>query len=150
MTWSFDDTSLATSEKDQVRLLIGDTDTNDQLLSDEAIAFYLSQRGDSVNLAAADACDSIAAKYARQVDTKNGQLSVSASQRAEAYRKLGADLRAQNAELCGAFFGGQSIDGKIELETDTDAIQPRFARGMNDVMPEVDYLYPRRWNRTDA
>ena len=71
-------------------------------------------------------------------------------EQAAAYRQLGADLRAQNAELCGAFFGGQSIDGKIDLETDTDAIQPRFARGMNDVMPEVDYLYPRRWNRTDA
>jgi hypothetical protein len=150
MTWSFSEASLSTSEKDQVRLLIGDTDTNDQLISDEAIAFYLSSRGNSVNLAAADACDSIAAKFARQVDTKNGALSVSASQRSAAYRQLGADLRSQNAELCGAFFGGQSIDGKIDLETDTDAIQPRFARGMNDVMPEVDYLYPRRWNRTDA
>jgi hypothetical protein len=150
MTWSFSEASLSTSEKDQVRLLIGDTDTNDQLLSDEAISFYLSSRGDNVNLAAADACDSIAAKFSRQVDTRNGALSVSASQRAEAYRQLGADLRAQDAELCGAFFGGQSIDGKIELETDTDAIQPRFARGQNDVMPEVDYLYPRRWNRTDA
>lgn len=150
MTWSFSEASLSTSEKDQVRLLIGDTDTTDQLISDEAINFYLVQRGQSVNLAAADACDSIAAKFARQVDTKNGALSVSASQRSEAYRKLGADLRAQNAEVCGVFFGGQSIDGKIDLETDTDAIQPRFARGMNDVMPEVDYLYPRRWNRTDA
>ena len=149
MTWSFSEASLSTSEKDQVRLLIGDTDTSDQLISDEAITFYLSQRS-NVNLAAADACDSIAAKFARQVDTRNGALSVPASQRSEAYRQLGADLRVQNAELAGAFFGGQSIDGKIDLETDTDAIQPRFARGMNDVMPEVDYLYPRRWNRTDA
>lgn len=150
MTWSFDDSDLSNSPKDQVRLLIGDTDTDDQQLSNESIEFYLSSRGGSVNLAAADACDSIAAKYARQVDTKNGSLSVSASQRAKAYRDLASDLRTQNAELCGAFFGGQSIDGKIDLETDTDAIQPRFARGMNDALPEVDYLYPRRWNRTDA
>jgi hypothetical protein len=150
MTWSFDDSALASSKKDQVRLMIGDTDTTDQLVSNEAIVFYLSERGDSVSLAAADCCDIIAAKFSREVDTKNGALSVSASQRAAAYRKLSEDLRAQGAELCDVFFGGQSIDGKIDLETDTDAIQPRFARGMNDVMPEVDYLYPRRWNRTDA
>ena len=54
MTWSFSEASLSTSEKDQVRLLIGDTDTSDQLISDEAITFYLSQRS-NVNLAAADA-----------------------------------------------------------------------------------------------
>jgi len=80
----------------------------------EAIVFYLSERGDSVSLAAADCCDIIAAKFSREVDTKNGALSVSASQRAAAYRKLGEDLRAQGAEFCEVFFGGQSIDGKIE------------------------------------
>ena len=45
MTWSFDDSALASSKKDQVRLMIGDTDTTDQLVSNEAIEFYLTARG---------------------------------------------------------------------------------------------------------
>ena len=67
MTWSFDDSALASSKKDQVRLMIGDTDTTDQLVSNEAIEFYLTARGESVALASADCCDIIAAKFSREV-----------------------------------------------------------------------------------
>ena len=39
MTWTYDNTALATSDKDAVRLIIGDTDTNAQLLANEEITW---------------------------------------------------------------------------------------------------------------
>jgi len=89
MTWSYN-SSLA-SDKDKVRLLTGDTDTTDQLLQDEEINYLLTETG-NVLLAAGRAARAIAAKFARQADKEVGDLRVSLSQKAEAYRKLADDL----------------------------------------------------------
>ncbi len=131
MDWFFDDSDLKNSAKDQVRLLIGDTDDSVKLISDPAITFRLSEAGQNVRLAAAACCEDIAAKFARAADYKNGSLSVSASQRAKAYRDLAIELRRRDSELCQVFAGGLTVSGKDALEADTDAIQPRFSRGMN-------------------
>lgn len=131
MNWFFDDSDLENSAKDQVRLLIGDTDESDKLISDPAITFRLSEAGQNVRLAAAACCEDIAAKFARKVDYKNGSLSVSASKRADAYRALAMELRRRDSELCEVFAGGLTRSGKDALEADSDAIQPRFSRGMN-------------------
>jgi hypothetical protein len=56
MTWTYTITDLSTSQKDQVRLLIGDTVQTDHQLQDEEIAYLLTQRS-SVYGAAADAAD---------------------------------------------------------------------------------------------
>lgn len=147
MTWSFDDSSLSSSKKDQVRLLVGDTNTDDQLLSDEAIEFYLDDNGSNVDLASAIACEAIAASFARDVDTKNSRLSVAASKRMEHYSALAKQLRKRASELASPFFGGQSRQGKVDLETDSDAIQPRFYRGQDSATRYEDQDAPRWWNR---
>ena len=68
MTWSYDNTVLSTSNKDAVRLIIGDTDTADQLLADEEIDYYLTKHG-VVLRAASESARAVAAKFARTTRT---------------------------------------------------------------------------------
>lgn len=139
MTWTFDGT-LATA-KDRVRSKLGDVDTTDQLVSDEAIAYYLGACSSVEHLAAAYLADDIAAKFARQVNTSNLSLSVSAADRFRHYTELAVRLRSQGNVL-GAVLGGIYVGGidKTEvqgLEDDTSAVQPRFGLGQ-DSNPRVD------------
>lgn len=128
MAWTYNP-ALSTA-KDRVRLLIGDTDQADGLLSDEEISFLLSSNGGDENLAGAEACEALAAKFARQVDTKNGALSVAASQRYRAYAQRASILRERTTMFAEVFAGGLSRSGKASLDDDADLVQPRFSRGM--------------------
>jgi hypothetical protein len=66
MSWSYDPTDLntttASGRLNTVRLLVGDTDTDDQQLQDEEITFSLSETGDSAYLAAAWSARAVASK----------------------------------------------------------------------------------------
>jgi hypothetical protein len=132
MAWSYD--SALPTDKDKVRLLVGDTLTTDQQLQNEEITYFLSVRPD-INLAAADSAKAIAARYARQADTSNLSLSISASQRAEAYAKLAASLEARAGSLSAAdmFVGGTKISEKITRASDPDEVQPNFEVGQDDL-----------------
>lgn len=84
MTWTYVDPN--TSDRDKIRFLIGDTDSSDPLLSDEEIAFTLSEAGGSVYQAGHDSCYAIAAKFSRMAASKSvGDLSISYSDRAAAF-----------------------------------------------------------------
>lgn len=84
MTWTYVDPN--TSDRDKIRFLIGDTDSSDPLLSDEEIAFTLSEAGGSVYQAGHDSCYAIAAKFSRMATSKSvGDLSISYSDRAAAF-----------------------------------------------------------------
>lgn len=141
MTWSYS-TSFATS-KDKVRLLIQDTDTNHQLLQDEEIDQLLTLAG-SVYLAAAMACETLAAKYARLIDRSAFNVSDSPGRTADSFLALAERLREQavagNAEI---FFGGRSRSGKEDLADDSDAIQPIFSTGQDDYRP---IQHGNRWD----
>jgi len=142
--WNYDaDLADAISK---VRLLIGDTDPNDRLLLDDEIAFFLSEQSDNIYLAAAACCRAIAAKFSRQADFTNLSLSVSASQRAKAYLEMATELEAKSASLVGAemFVGGITKSGKQELANDTNAVQPSFNRGQDD-LPGNDDQAVRPW-----
>lgn len=91
MTWTYGGNPAA-SNLDRVRFLIGDTDVNDQLLSDEEINFLISTKG-SPERAAYEACLQIMAKLAREVDYAIGPEKVSASQRFKHYQELSKELR---------------------------------------------------------
>jgi len=45
------------SARDALRLMIGDTNASDPLLSDEEADYYLGNSGENVVLAAAEACE---------------------------------------------------------------------------------------------
>lgn len=132
MTWTYSSTSLAT-DLAKVRLLVGDTDTNDQQVTDEEVQVYLDNAA-SVYYAAANTCEALAGKYLRRVDKSIGRASLSASQRAKAYREQAASLRAQAAIVSGItpYAGGISASDKDSIEEDTDRVSPFFARAWDD------------------
>ena len=70
--WTYDTGNLTTVDEDGrkniVRLLIGDTDSNDPQLQDEEILFALSSNKDNPNVAAIFAINAIISKYARLVN----------------------------------------------------------------------------------
>lgn len=133
MTWSYSVSDLLTNTKDQVRFLIGDTDTNDQQLQDEEINYTLAIRS-SVWGASAVCCDSIASKASRRADTTTGELRTLYSGIAKAYFARAAMYESKSAELGGAlpFAGGITVSGKQLAELDPDRIPSNFNIGMTD------------------
>ena len=70
--WTYNAENLTTADEDGrkniVRLLTGDTDSNDPQLQDEEILFALSSNKDNPNVAAIFAINAIISKYARLVN----------------------------------------------------------------------------------
>lgn len=129
MAWTY--SSPDSGDRDKVRTYIGDTDSTDQLLSNEQIAYALSEGG-TVKEAAAIAAEWIAALFARKSDTSVGDLSISYSQRAQQYRQLANGLRSRSARYALPYFGGISEAAKDTREADTDRVEPGFTVTMLD------------------
>ena len=130
MTWTY--STVLTANKDLVRYLVGDTDTTEQLVSDEEITNGALVRNPDVNLAAAEIADRIALKFARDATTRVGDTHVNFSDRARQYAALAVELRSA-AGMRGArsFAGGISKADKDTREEDTDRVLPGFTRGMH-------------------
>ncbi len=129
MTWTY--TNPSTSNRDAVRYLTGETDTNNQTTSDEEIAFQLSQEG-GIYAAAVAVATALAAKYAGLADASFGPSRVAYSQKSAGYLKLVKELRAKVGLRATPFAGGISIADKNTREQDTDRVQPTFSKGMFD------------------
>lgn len=130
MTWTYaGDPSISTLAA--LRFLIGDTITGDQQLSDEEINFISTSFTDK-NLAAAELCEAIAAKYARLVDTTNGDLQLGASKKFDHYTTLSQKYRKKGNKLALMWSGGRIITEKQTSEADTNLVQPSFRRDMDD------------------
>jgi len=136
MTWTYASSAPGATSKDWVRLRIGDTSSGDQLLQDEEIAAWLASFG-SKELAAANACESIAAKYARRVDSGTGDVSNKWSQFATRYLELAAALR-QEAAVGGPgvapWAASVSVAEKEAQVEDSDRVAPAFSRDMFDTV----------------
>lgn len=137
MSWTYDPTDLDTStvsgRLNVVRLLVGDTDTNDQLLQDEEITFSLDQTSDNVYLAASYSANAVASRFARKVDTKlGGALSADYGGLSEKYRSLSVQLKQDALKLSGrafgVFAGGISKTNIETARADTDRVKPSFRR----------------------
>ena len=94
MTWSYSG-NPASSDTDAVRFLVADTQTSDQLISNEEINYLLTVYNDPA-FAAVAAARAIAAKFARQSDQSRSvgdlSLSESFSQKSEQYHHLADHL----------------------------------------------------------
>jgi len=135
MTWTYDPSNAgmdtAAERLDAVRLLIGDTDTNDQKLQDEEIVFFIEQSGNDVYLGAAQSARAIAGKYAVQVDTKFEDVSSDYSQMSENYYKLATRLEAQSKKYGSRGLGLPAAGGltysDIEAnDLNDNRVQPKF------------------------
>jgi len=97
LSWSYDPTNLDTAtvagRLNTVRLLVGDTDTNDQQVQNEEVIFALTESGNNVYSAAGWAARTIASQYSRRVNTTlDGALKADYSDLATQYFKLAEDL----------------------------------------------------------
>ena len=139
MTWTYDGDPTA-NDRDEVRFLCGDTDTTDQLVTDEEIAYAIADAGNN-KLAAALVCEAIAASFARDVDVVNGPAQERASQRFAHFTAKAKTLRRRGGSLVKPRFGGQSIADKRTLAADSDVPQPYFRRGMSDADGTQSHVY---------
>lgn len=129
MAWSYD-TSLS-SDKDKIRLLIGDTDELTPQLQDEEIVGSQNMFG-GVRATAIQLCRALAAKYSRRADKWVGDLKIMASQQAKAYLDLAEQLMAGGGGSSGGFptAGGIYVDDKSAQAANTSLVQPTFTTGM--------------------
>ena len=134
MTWTYTLALLSTSDLMQVRYLIGDTDSTEELLQDEEIEWVLTQIP-NIYLAAAECCLQIAMWFIRRaVQEKVEQVQFDYRERANTYLKL-KDQWEQKAKTLvpgQAYAGGISISDKETTEADTDRVQPEFYKGEFD------------------
>ena len=134
MTWTYGGapgTTTSATRRDAVRLLVGDTDTTEQQLTDEEIAFGLLQASDDIYNASALLCRALSGKYARLVDTSVESVSSSYSQRAKQYAELAVRLTKEGKKLGSVGLGvpvagGMSISEMEGVETDTDRVPSAF------------------------
>lgn len=115
-----------------VRFLCGDTNTNNQLVSDEDIDAIMDLYTDKYS-AAAEVCDAIAAKLSYDTDTSNVQLSVAASKRAEAFSKRAKELRKKAGRSISIYSGGRTLSEAEDSRADDTIKQPAFETGMHDI-----------------
>ena len=124
MTWSYDD-SLPT-DRDKVRFRIGDTDSEEELLSNETLDALLVIRDDVV-LASIDAVQAILAKFAREIDRQALGLGGPRTQKTTHYENLLKVLRAEAEKgSTGVFYGGATIAAKQAALADTTKPRPPF------------------------
>lgn len=136
MSWSYDPNTLNTTTDsgrvNTVRLLVGDTDTTDQLVQNEEILFALTQTGNNVYYAAVWICRAIAAKFSRMVTTTlDGALSANYSDKAKQYNQLAVQVEAQGKKTSGKSLGvsagGISVSAMGVANSDPDRVKPAFS-----------------------
>lgn len=119
------------SAKDQVRYLIGDTIASKPLLNDAEIEWVLTQYQFTPMNAAIRCCEAIVAKFSRQADESVGQVKITFSQKAEAYRKLITDLRNRLAmEGAVPYSGGISKSDIQANDQNSNRVRPDFTKHM--------------------
>lgn len=135
MAFSYDasnlNTTTASGRLNTVRLIMGDTDTTDQLIQNEEISFALSQNNNNVYYAASLVCRLVAAKFSRLVDTSlDNAISAKYSTRAKQYQQLALQIEAQakksSGKSIGVFAGGILKTDMGVANQDTNRVQPSF------------------------
>lgn len=127
MTWTYAGDPSANT-RDEVRYLIGDTDSTDEQISDEEIAYHLTQNNDNSLAAAVDAAEAIAAKYARRVNREVGDMRIESEKLMSHYADLARRLQKKKSSRTAGIFIGN------------DSQQRLFSLGMMDDTP-VDTSY---------
>lgn len=81
--------------RDKLRVILGDTDTDNQRFPDDRLDFFLTERNNNLYHAAADAMDSEAAKWSVAYDFETDGQVFNRSKVAEACRAMAKQFRAR-------------------------------------------------------
>jgi len=131
MTWTYagaPGTATTANRRDAVRLLLKDNSTARELLQDEEIKFYLTQNGNNLYRAAADAARSLASREAKSKSV--GDLSISGL--GDTWLTLAADFERRADSQATPYAGGISVADKNTYEQDTDRVVPAFSRNLHN------------------
>lgn len=134
MGWSYDSGNLA-APLNKVRLLIGDTDSDDPQLQDEEIQTFIDDTTTS-QAAAQLALNALAARSAGLVDKWVGDLKILESQKRRGYEAQAETIVATSRALGTPSAGGIRVSEKEAQEADTDLVEPSFKRGLFDFEQE--------------
>lgn len=130
MTWTYDPNDLGTSVKDDLRLEIGDTDVNNQLLQDQEINWAIT-RESSYWGQAARCCEMIGRFFMTKADVKLGRaLAITYTKMAEQYFNMAGVLRLKASGSAAPYVGGALVADKIAIGSNTSLTQPAFVRTM--------------------
>lgn len=133
MSWSYSE-DPSSSDLDEVRFWLGDTDESDQLLSDEEIQFIIDNWAETTgsNLYAASvAAENVASKFAREVMVSADGVSVSIEMLQQKFNDLAMSLRDQY-KARGAT-GLPAASGTLFNESFDSSIKAlSFGKGMHD------------------
>jgi hypothetical protein len=145
---------------DEVRFLVGDTNVDDQLISNEGIEYIIARwtpvYGDGPGSAlvfAAMAAEQIAATFTSEVSYSADGVSIGVNELQDKYNALALSLRDQHKQYDVG--GGPDVGGIMYSQYPDPTVKPTlFAVGMNDnpsagnqsydgpfpvSIPEVDY-----------
>lgn len=131
MTWSYSG-DPASSDLDEVRFWLQDTDTTDQLMTDEEIQFVIDSNvaAFNSNIYAASVCaETVAARFTREIAVAADGVSASVEQLQQKYNDLAASLRDQYRTRMGIPSAGGIEYGEYP---DTTIKPLSFGKGMHD------------------
>lgn len=122
-TWTYSG-DPASSDHDQLRFNIGDTNENDPLLSDAEIDFCVAQGGPSYS-GMALAAEAVAMRYGREADIRISPLSIDYNNRAKFWSMRADEYRKRSQQLGVPTFSISSFQ-------DPNG-RPYFWLGMHDI-----------------
>lgn len=133
MSWSYSG-NPGDGDLEAIRFYVQDTDSTDQLISDEEILFLIDQwspvYGNNLMIAAM-AAEAIAAKFAREVAYSADGVSVGVQDLQDKYNALASSLRDQYKQY--DIGSGPVVEGVLWGATLDPGIKPTmFGIGMND------------------
>ena len=130
MTWSYNPADLSTNEVDQIRVEIGDTDTNRQLLQNEEIAWAISQER-NLWAAAARCCEMISRLQLSKADVRIGRaMQVAYTKMSEQYDGMARRLRMKAMGTVVPYVGGMNVADKLALAGNSALVAPIFEKNM--------------------
>lgn len=131
MSWSYDAT--LSTPKDKVRFYVQDTDSEDQLLSNEEIDAALTSYSNNVFRAGATAARAIALQLGRRPSVRLAIAGLDSKAQYEQYMAIARDLEARaglgaggSATGKGLFAGGISKADMDTRKQDSDRPTPAF------------------------
>jgi hypothetical protein len=135
MVWSYDG-NPGDNPKDEVRFLLGDTDSADQLLSDEEIYYLLTYWPNPIASAAMGA-ERLATQFARDASTKAvGDLKITLTEKGRSFSAQASRLWILSRQYRGrpqCYAGGISKADRQNQLNNSDRVPPDFYRHMNDL-----------------
>lgn len=129
-TYSGDPSS---SDQDEVRFLLGDTDTSNARLSDNEISFLLVE-WENPYLAAAAGADQLAATAAQWISYTTDGTTLTVSDAQEKYARLADQLRDRfNKRYRAVWWTATASRGDWETYAQDDSVKHgEFSEGMHD------------------